>query len=161
MTVPMSVHDALAWWTTVYSDQRLVAVSVRFVHIAALVIGGGTAIAADRMVLRAARGNAAAREAAIAVVRRAHRTVTPALVLVAASGVLMTAADTDTFLHSPIYWTKLALVALLVANGGGLVLAGRMLGRPSGWRRLAVGSAASLVLWIVLLFVGTLLTAAA
>ena len=97
----------------------------------------------------------------MAMLRRAHRTVVPALVLVAASGLLMTAADTDTFFHSPVYWTKIALVVLLFANGGGLVLAERIAGQPTAWRRLAVGSAASLALWIVLLFVGTLLTAAA
>jgi len=31
----------------------------------------------------------------------------------------------------------------------------------NAWRRLALGSAASLTLWFVLLFVGTLLTASA
>jgi len=60
-----------------------------------------------------------------------------------------------------VYWTKLALVALLLANGYGLVVAERVARRGHAWKRLAMGSAASLVLWFVTLFVGTLLTAAA
>jgi len=161
MHAPYPLATALAWWASIYSDHRVVSVTVRFLHLAGLVIGGGAAIAADRTVLGAARGDAGMRQAAVAALHRAHRAVVPALVVVAASGALMTLADTDTFFASPIYWTKMALVAVLFANGGGILLAERIAHQPAGWRRLAMGSAASLALWIVLLFLGTLLTAAA
>jgi hypothetical protein len=160
MHLPQALGTTLTWWSSTYSDDRLVSVSVRFLHIAGLVIGGGTSVATDRVVLRAWHGDQAARSAALGALTRAHRTVVPALVIVVATGVLMTAADTATFFASPIYWTKIALVALLFANGAGLIAAERAAGRLAAWRRLAIGSAASLVLWVVLLFVGTLLTAA-
>lgn len=161
MHLPEIFRTTLAWWSSTYSDDRLVSVSVRFLHIAGLVVGGGMSITTDRAVLRAWRGDETARSAALASLARAHRTVVPALVVVVATGVLMTAADTGTFFASPIYWTKISLVALLFANGAGLFAAERVAAAGREWRRLAIGSAASLALWIVLLFVGTLLTAAA
>jgi hypothetical protein len=95
----------------------------------------------------------------MASLHRSHRTVVPALFVVVASGVLLSTADLSTFFASPIYWVKLALVGVLLVNGAGLVAAERLAVRRDVWRRLAFGSAASLTLWIVLLFVGTLLTA--
>ncbi len=161
MHLPMVLSNAITWWAAAYSDHRVLSVSVRFLHIIGLVVGGGMAVATDRAILRAARGDASQRAAALATMARSLRTVVPALVLVVSSGVLLTAADVSTFFASPIYWLKLSLVGLLMVNGAGLVAAERIAGQPNGWRRLALGSAASLALWIVLLFVGTLLTVAA
>jgi hypothetical protein len=161
MHVPAALSDAVAWWAAAYGDHRLVSVSIRFLHIAGLVIGGGTAIITDRAILQGARGGAGERAAAMAALHRSHRTVVPALILVVASGVLLSTADLSTFFASPIYWVKLSLVALLLLNGAGLVAAERLAVARDEWRRLAFGSAASLTLWIVLLFVGTLLTASA
>ena len=161
MHVPAALSNAVAWWAAAYGDHRLLSVSVRFVHIASLVIGGGTAIITDRAILRGARGGADERASAMASLHRSHRTVVPALFVVVASGVLLSTADLSTFLASPVYWVKLALVAVLLINGAGLVAAERLATRRDPWRRLAFGSAASLTLWIVLLFVGTLLTASA
>jgi hypothetical protein len=161
MHVPAALSDAVAWWAAAYGDHRLLSVSIRFLHIAGLVIGGGTAIITDRAILRGARGDAGQRAAAMESLHRSHRTVVPALVLVVASGVLLSTADLSTFFASPIYWVKLALVGVLLVNGAGLVAAERLAVGRNEWRRLAFGSAASLTLWIVLLFVGTLLTASA
>jgi hypothetical protein len=159
MHVPAALSDAIAWWAAAYGDHRLLSVSIRFLHIIGLVIGGGTAIVTDRAILRGARGTADERASAMAILHRSHRTVVPALVLVVATGVLLSTADLSTFFGSPIYWVKLALVALLLLNGAGLVTAERLAAQRDAWRRLAFGSAASLALWVVLLFVGTLLTA--
>jgi chromate transport protein ChrA len=161
MHVPAALSNAVAWWAAAYGDHRLLSVSVRFLHIASLVIGGGTAIITDRAILRGARGGADERASAMASLHRSHRTVVPALFVVVASGVLLSTADLSTFFASPVYWVKLALVAVLLINGAGLVAAERLAARRDPWRRLAFGSAASLTLWIVLLFVGTLLTASA
>jgi hypothetical protein len=125
------------------------------------VIGGSTAIITDRAILRGARGGADERASAMASLHRSHRTVVPALVVVVASGVLLSTADLSTFFASPIYWVKLALVAVLLVNGAGFVAAERLAAHRDVWRRLAFASAASLTLWFVLLFVGTLLTASA
>jgi hypothetical protein len=161
MPVPAALSDAVTWWAAAYGDHRLLSVSIRFLHIAGLVVGGGTAMITDRAILRGARGNADERASAIVSLHRSHLTVVPALVLVVATGVLLSAADLSTFFASPIYWVKLGLVSVLFINGAGLVAAERLAARKDAWRRLAFGSAASLALWIVLLFVGTLLTASA
>ena len=161
MSLPAALSNGITWWASAYSDHRVLAVSVRFLHIAALVVGGGTALAMDARILRAASSGADVRLQALAALASAHRVVVPALALVVTTGVMMTAADTSTFFASPVYWTKLALVALLLVNGYGLFVAERLARRGHAWKRLAMGSAASLVLWFVTLFVGTLLTAAA
>ena len=161
MHVPAFLGDAVAWWAALYSDHRLLSVSVRYLHIIGLVVGGGTAILTDRTILRASSGTPDQRASAMATLARSHRTVVPALILVVASGVLLSAADTATFFASPVYWVKLTLVALLLVNGAGIVAAERIASRSGAWRRLRIGSAASLALWAVLLFVGTLLTAVA
>jgi hypothetical protein len=155
------LSNAVAWWASTYSDHRILSVSIRFLHIIGLVVGGGTAMVTDRSILRAARGSADQRASAIGLLARSHLTVVPALVLVVLTGVLLSASDLNTFFASPVYWVKLALVALLFVNGAGIVAAERLARRQDAWKRLAFGSAASLALWVVLLFVGTLLTAAA
>jgi uncharacterized membrane-anchored protein len=75
----------------------------------------------------------------------------------------MAASDTDTFLNSRLYWSKMGLVGLLLLNGLGLVAAERAVAgeRPKAWRWLGVTSAASLLLWLIILFFGVWLTAAA
>jgi hypothetical protein len=160
MHVPIAIATVLSWWGTAYSDHRAISVTIRFLHIAGLVVAGGTAIATDRTILLAA-ADPARRSAALATLARSHYTVVPALVLIVATGVLMTAADTGTFFASPVYWTKLSFVVLLFLNGYGLVVAERLATQGKAWTRLAVGSAASLLLWMVLLLLGTLLTVAA
>ena len=156
----IAVSSVVSWWASAYSDHRAVSVTIRFLQIAGLVVAGGTAIATDRTVLLAA-ADATRRPAALITLSRSHYTVVPALALIVATGVLMTAADTATFFASPVYWTKQAFVVLLFANGYGLVVAERLSKQGKPWKRLAIGSAASLFFWFVLLLLGTLLTVAA
>jgi hypothetical protein len=151
----------LSWWSSTYSDHRAISVAIRFLHIAGLVVAGGTAIATDRAVLLASTGDPARRATALTALARSHYSVVPALALIVTTGILMTAADTSTFFASPVYWTKLAFVALLFANGYGLIVAERLARAGKPWTRLAIGSAASLTLWFILLLLGTLLTVAA
>ena len=77
----------------------------------------------------------------------------------------MAAADLETFLNSRLFWIKMGIVALLLMNGGLLVLAERAPRRAAratrGWARLRLVSAASLVLWLSALLAGTWLTVAA
>ena len=127
MAVPAIVSSGLTWWAAAYSDHRLVAVTVRFLHLGALMVGGGTALAMDVKVLRAARSGADLRLQVLNSLASSHRVVMPSLVLVVTTGVLMTASDTTTFFASPVDWTKLALVALLLVNGYGSW-------SPSAWR---------------------------
>ena len=51
MTPPAFASAALTWWSALYSDHQAVSVTVRFLHLAGLLVGGGTALVADRHLL--------------------------------------------------------------------------------------------------------------
>ncbi len=158
-----AVASLVTSWAAFYDAHHLVSVSVRFLPLAALVVGGGAALAADWRVLRAARVPAR-RLATIAEMASVHRVVIPALAVVALSGALLTAADAATFLTSRLYWSKLAAVLVLLVNGAALLAAESAARRgegAKGWIWLAATSCASLVLWLALLYLGLWLTVAA
>jgi hypothetical protein len=163
MALPASLASAVDGWAAYYGDHRMVSVTVRALHLGGLILGGGTALLVDRRVLASLRKGGAAREASLAELDGSHRVVVPALGLVVLTGLLMTASDTATFLNSRLYWMKLGLVTMLLLNGTGLVAAERAAkrGRTSGWSWLAVVSGVSFVLWLVILYFGVWLTAAA
>jgi hypothetical protein len=163
MALPSFLASAIDAWAAVYDAHRMLSVSVRYLHLAGLVVGGGTALAADRRILRAAGSAPAERPTTIAAIRTSHRVVVPALVLVVATGALLMASDLRTFLGSRLFWSKMGFVALLLLNGTGLVLAERAVsrGKGRGWSWLVFTSATSLVLWLAILFLGVWLTAAA
>jgi hypothetical protein len=163
MALPAFVASAVESWAAFYDHHQLVSVGVRYLHLAGLVVGGGTALAADRQVLVAVRSGPSARSAVVAALDASHRVVVPALAVVVATGLLMTASDAETFLGSRLYWSKMGLVGLLLLNGIGLLAAERAVAgeRSRGWRWLGLTSAASLFLWLAILFAGVWLTVAA
>jgi hypothetical protein len=160
-----ALGEAVSWWAVYYSDHQMVSLTVQYLHLAAILIGGGAAIAADREIFASARGNDRdCRAAAVAVVQHAHGVVVPALGVMLVSGVLMTMADWTTFVASPLFWIKMGLVGLLVANGAGLMAAGRRhdAGQPAHiWRRIVAASGVSFLLWLLILWMGAWLTVAA
>ena len=163
MALPAFLSPAVQSWADFYGHHQLVSVSVRYLHLAGLVVGGGTALAADRQILKALRSGGEARSGIVAALDASHRVVVPALAVMVATGLLMTASDTETFFGSRLYWSKMGLVGLLLLNGLGLLAAERAIvgERPKGWLWLGLTSAASLVLWLVVLFAGVWLTVAA
>jgi len=163
MSLPAFVQTAVDSWADFYGHYQIVSVTVRYLHLAGLLVGGGTALAADRQVLQAARSDPSARSGIVAAVHGAHRVVVPALAVVVATGLLMTLSDTETFFASPLYWSKMGLVGLLLLNGLGLVAAERAAASetPSGWRWLGLTAATSLFLWLAILLAGVWLTVAA
>jgi hypothetical protein len=163
MNLPAVVQSAIDSWADLYGNHQIVSVTVRYLHLAGLVVGGGAALAADRQVLRAILTGPSAREGVVSALRATHRVVVPALALIVATGISMTLSDTETFLVSPPYWSKMALVGLLLLNGLGLVAAERAVAgdRPKGWLWLGLTSAASVLLWLGTLFAGVWLTVAA
>ncbi len=100
------LNSLTSWWSSFYGQHQIVSVVIHFLHLAALVLGAGTALFADRQVLRAARLGPPEHEAVMGILHRAHPHVVPWLVVVGSTGVLMTAADTSTFLASALYWIK-------------------------------------------------------
>jgi hypothetical protein len=162
VTLPSFLVPAVDSWAAFYGDHRLVSATVRFLHLAGIVVGGGSALAADRRTLRSI-GSGGLSEAAVGELRATHRAVLPALALVVTTGALMAFSDRHTFFVSPAYWLKMGLFTLLLLNGG-LLLAGERAyaaGRPGGARLLRTASAASLLLWFSVLFAGVWLTVAA
>ena len=98
MGIATSFGAATQWWAVYYSDHQMVSLVVRYVHLAALMVGGGTALAIDRLVLGSARTRTGdRRRAALNALHGSHAVVVPALIVVTASGVLMAAADWPTF----------------------------------------------------------------
>ena len=153
------------WWSAYYADHQMVSLAIRYIHLAALMIGGGTALAIDRVVLGSARARTDdRRRAAFTALRGSHRVVVPALVVVTISGVLMAIADWTTFASSTLFWSKMVAFGLLVLNGAALVAAERTFARSGDlgvWKRLVTASAVSCVLWLLVLFIGEWLTTAA
>ena len=163
MQLPAFLASAVGSWAAFYDGHHAVSVTVRYLHLVGLVVGGGTALVADRLILKAVRSGPEQRAAVVAALHASHRVVVPALAVIVTTGLLMTAADTDTFFASRLYWSKLGLVALLLVNGIGLVAAERAFsrGRTRNWLGLGLTSGASLLLWLAILLAGVWLTVAA
>ncbi len=147
-------------WQAFYGDSALTETAVTSLHIVALMVGGGLAIAADRATLRAAAGDPAARTRMLSELHAVHRPVLIALGVLFVTGVALALADVATFAESPTFFVKLGLVALLCANGGFLYRTESLLRREATerrWRRLRLASWLSLGLWIATVVAGTAL----
>jgi hypothetical protein len=167
MGPPAALVQFVEPWSQLYSDSRLIPTLVVFAHIAALVFAGGLAVTTDRATLRASRGPAEFRWRQLEELARAHRTVVTGLGLSIVTGVLLFLADLETYFVSPIFWTKMALIALLLING---YLMTRTETRirltpgaddDAGWRRLRTSAGISIALWFAIAFAGVALVKAA
>lgn len=159
-----TVAQFLSPWQSIYSNSKAVSSSITFVHLGGLLFAGGFAVAADRATLRAARATPERRLYALNELDAVHRPVLAGLGVLFTSGVLQFASDVETFATSPVYWTKMSLVALLLANGYVLkrtetILRARNGGQPHDplWNRLRSTSIVSLVLWSAIVLAGTIL----
>jgi len=148
-------------WASVYSHHRAVSTAVIFLHVAPLVFGAGAAFVMDRTTLGASRGGPIERIRHLQALARVHRVVLGGLALSFASGLLMFLSDVTTFLGALVFWVKIALVALLLANGFLLTRTERALLRASNddalWQRMRTLSVASAVLWLATTFSGVAL----
>ncbi len=169
----MIVHELaklVSPWNSLYSDSKVVSTAVTSVHLLALLFGGGLALAADRTTLRALRRPESERIGQLRELRSVHRPVVIALTLLFVSGLAMALADVKTYATSGYFWTKMSLVALLMANGFYLLVVERRLNaaadrpgppapvvEPGLWRHLRRASVASLTLWGLTALAGALL----
>jgi len=150
-------------WASLYNDSTPLQTTVVFLHLAGIFLGGGFAIATDRetfVALRAARLSGQIRH--LAHLHTIHRPVLVGLVLALGSGFLLMAADVQTFMRSPVFWVKMVLLGLLLANGYVLARTETALreGEPDSpglWARLRYISGASIALWLGLILAGTVL----
>lgn len=154
-------------WSQYYGDSILAPTLVVFGHIAGLVFAGGLAVTLDRATLRAARGPAEFRWRQLEELRAAHRFVLIGIGLSAATGVLLFAADLETYFGSWIYWTKMGLIVLLLVNGYLMTRAEARIGLTpnaadeAGWKQLRTTAIASLALWFTIALAGVALVKAA
>jgi hypothetical protein len=153
-------------WASLYGDTPALQTAITFLHLAGIFLGGGFAIATDRetfVALRAARLSGQIRH--LAHLHTIHRPVLVGLVLALSSGFLLWAADIETFARSPVFWVKMGLLGLLLANGYLLSRTETTLREgapdtPALWARLRYISAASIALWLGLILAGTVLMSA-
>lgn len=162
MSAPSFLVDAVQPWADLYGSHTLVATAVTFVHVGALLLGGGVAVATDRGTLRAMRRAAADRDSHLEELATVHRVVLTGLSLALVSGLLLLASDLETFFGSWVFWTKLTLVAALLANGAAMTKtesALRSAGsdaavEASSWDRLRRSAVVSLALWFLITLAG-------
>jgi hypothetical protein len=166
MSILKSLADAAEPWASLYKHSKPVQIGVMYAHLGALVVGGGLAVAKDREVIRAVRDGTAG--PALITFERAviHRTVIGALALLALSGLALLAADLETYVVSPVYWSKMTLVALLLANGAWMLrIENRLAADPrpahAAWGTLRTSSRASAALWLSIVLLGVWLENAA
>lgn len=157
-----TIAAALKPWAHFYSHYKAVPAVITWVHLAGILVGGGFALASDSAALRAWRAGDEERRRVLHDFSAIHRPVVISLAFVVASGVLQTLADVETFAGSKVYWMKMGLVVLLLANGYGVMLAERNLNaEPSAenraWGRFRFGAVASATLWLGTLLAGTFL----
>jgi hypothetical protein len=149
----------LEWWNALYSNHAALRTAVEFAHIGGLVAGGGCAIAADLAIVTAIRDGSALQATELHLLNRTHRLVILGLVALSISGVLLFAADVETYLYSRIFWLKMGLMALLLVNGALLLSGERRVsrGEPRAWSRLHYTAIASLLLWTLTTLAGAAL----
>ncbi|HEX4601525.1 MAG TPA: hypothetical protein VH116_09070 [Gemmatimonadales bacterium] len=158
MTLTALSH-LLAPWAHLYRHTTVVSTTVTYLHLAGILLGGGLAVATDRASLRLSPGTRPDWSQELVRLAGVHRFVLAGLAIIFASGILMALAELETFATSAVFWTKMGLVALLLANGYGRVRAETALGQGglAAWRRFRLTSITSLALWFLILLAGTLL----
>ena len=156
-------------WRRIYAHSPLVSTLILFGHLGGLFAAGGLTVAADRATLRLDPTDARDRARHLADLARLQGPVWAAFGVALWCGVLLFLADVEAFALSPIFWSKMVLVALLVANAlvsqrldAALRRAESSFQPGAGvdarrWRRRRAGAIASAVLWLVLVLAGTAL----
>jgi hypothetical protein len=167
-TVLQTVAKAAKPWAALYSDSRAVSSAVTCFHLGGLLFAGGLAVSSDRATFRALRGTEEDRNRLLVDLGNAHAWVLAGISVIFASGLLLALSDVKTFGNSPIYWTKMSLVALLLANGTLLQRTEQKLRARSRltqsaepmrrlWARLRFAAATSMALWTAIVLAGVIL----
>ncbi len=150
-------------WADLYADSAWLSTAVLALHVVALFIGGGLAIAADRQLLRASRSPRTDLPVLLRETASLHPVIIGALAVTITSGVGLFASDVGTFAASPVFWAKMVLLLLLLGNGVLLVRTERQLldpaasARHNGARaRLSLAAGISLASWTLIVLLGVI-----
>ena len=146
-------------WNKFYNDSKFMETLVMFAHTGGLLVAGGVAIATDRGTLRSDKWTDAARQHHLDELAVLHRTVVAGLTIIVLSGLAMLTSDIETFWGSWIYWVKMVLVVLLLANGAQMLgIEKKLREDPAAaspqWKRLRTSAVASLTLWLSVTLAG-------
>jgi len=159
---PEALVQLLKPWADYYSHSKGATTVVEALHIGGVLFAGGVGISIDRGTFRAMRFPATERSHHMAELAAAHRWVLTGLTIVVLSGLLLLASDIETFFGSWMFWTKMTLVVLLLANGFWMTRIERDLQvDPSevspAWRRLHRVAGFSFALWFTVAVFGVAL----
>jgi hypothetical protein len=159
-------------WRRLFAQSPVLSTLILFGHLGGLLAAGGLTVAAERATLRLNPSDDADRRRHLADLERLRLPVWAAFGVSLLSGALLFLADVEAFASSRIFWTKMSLVALLLATT--LVTARQDaalrrdvdVGTPSAvvlrtrqWQRRRAGAMVSALLWFGLVFVGAALAA--
>jgi hypothetical protein len=157
-------------WKAFYGDSTVLSTTVASAHVVALLGGGGLAIAADRTTLRILSCPDPARPWLLEELHDVHRPIVIGMAVIVISGLLMLAADLDTYLVSVAFWIKMGFLLLLTANGLFLYRSEARLAQAARGGQvpdsrfcshLRLSARISIALWILITVVGMILVAAA
>ena len=168
---------AFAAWAHFYASTEIVQLAAAGGHLlsigyalryavggdmAALKLTGAARVRNDGTPAMSARANAY-----ITTITRAHRHVITGLCLALLTGLAQLTAQLEYLPRSPIFWTKMIALVLLLANGRIIQLAGRSLAAttpigadaaPHASSRLRFAAMRSLMLWLAMILLGLMLT---
>jgi hypothetical protein len=159
MMMTAALRDLATTWGSIYANHAAMRTAISFAHVGGLVAAGGASMMADREILSTYKRREQSGSVVLRTVQKTHGVVLAGLAIVIASGVLLFAADLDTYLVSRLFWIKMALVVALMINGAVLTRAERLASSnlDHSWETLHWTAIASLSLWFLTTFIGTAL----
>ncbi len=159
MPAPEFLTHAAEGWARYYGTHKAVATGIIYVHLSGLLLGGGAAVAADRETLKAAGEADPVRGDHLTFLASVHGIAIGGLAMLAVSGAAMFLADLETFWDTRVFWIKMGLILLLLANALVMQRAERVASKmpAEGWTQLKVTSIVSLVLWFTIVLASTIL----
>ena len=158
-------------WRRLFAHSPLLSTVILFGHLGGLLAAGGLTVAADRATLRLDPRDDVDRRRHLTELEQLRTPVWIAFAVALLCGALLFLADVEAFAASAIFWTKMGLVMLLVANAVATSRMDRALRRDADagalqatpdlharrWRRRRAGALAIAVLWFGLVLAGTAL----
>ena len=163
----LATVDAIAEpWQKLYAHSTTVATLVLFGHVAGLVVAAALTFSTEASALRLDPADDVERRRYLRFTSPSRRAIGVALAVAMSSGLLLFLADLEAFVVSPVFWTKMCLVALLLGN---VLVASRLDARlrregdasaqrhDGLWRRRRASAWTAAVLWLALLLSGSAL----
>ena len=155
-------------WRQLYSQSPLLSTLILFGHLGGLLAAGGLTVAAERATLRVDPRSDADRRRHLTDLEQLRGIIRAAFAVSLVSGAMLFFADVEAFAASPIFRTKMLLVALLLVTTlftARLDAALRRDGELSSaaetgarrWRTRRAVAVASASLWFAVVLVGSAL----